>query len=91
MPHPRISSEDIGRRGKEWYEQTIRPIVETEENIGKIISIDVETGDYAIADDLLDAGAMVRARHPDAAMHAERIGYNAVYAVGGTLTRTAKL
>lgn len=91
MPHPRMSDEEVDRRGKEWYEQTIRPIVETEENIGKIISIDVETGDYAIADDLLAAGAMVRARHPDAILRAERIGYDAVYAVGGTLTRTAKL
>jgi hypothetical protein len=53
--------------------------------------IDVETGDYAIADDLLAAGDMVRARHPDAIMRAGRIGYNAVYAIGGTLTRTAKL
>ena len=91
MPHPRISGDEINRRGKEWYEQTIRPVVETEENIGKIISIDVETGDYAIADDPITAGDMVFARHPGAAMYGARIGYNAMYAIGGTLTRTAKI
>ena len=89
MPHPRISSEDIDQRGREWYEQKLRPIVETAENIGKIISIDVETGDYAIADDLIAAGDAVFARHPGAAMYGVRIGYNAVYALGGTLTRTS--
>ena len=53
MPHARIPSEEIGRRGKELYETKIRPIVETDENIGKLISINIETGDYAIGDDLL--------------------------------------
>ncbi len=91
MPHARISSEDIDRRGREWYEQKLRPLVETSENIGKIISIDVETGDYAIGDDLMSAGDAVLARHPGAAMYGARIGYNAVYAVGGTLTRTVTL
>jgi hypothetical protein len=91
MSHPRLSGDEINRRGKEWYEQKIRPIVETEENIGKVISIDVETGDYAIADEPLAAGDQVLARHPDAAMYGTRIGYNAMYAIGGTLTRTAKI
>ena len=91
MPHPRISSEEIGRCGEEWYEQKIRPIVETEENIDKIIFIDVETGDYAIADEPLAASSQIFARHPSAAIYGARIGYNAVYTIGGTLTRTAKL
>jgi hypothetical protein len=39
MPHPRYSSEEITRRGNELYEQRIRSLVETKENIGKIVSI----------------------------------------------------
>lgn len=88
MPHPRLTGDEIDRRGSSLYEQKIRPLVETAANIGKIISIDVETGDYAIADDLITAGDQVLARHPNAAMYGARIGYNAVYALGGTLTRT---
>ena len=87
MPHARVSSEDIDRLGIELYEQKIRPLVETSENIGKIISIDVEAGDYAIADDLITADDAVLARHPGAAMYGARIGYNAVFSIGGTLTK----
>ena len=51
MPHSRFSSGEIGRPGDELYEQHIRAQVATEENIGKLLSIDVETGDYEIGDD----------------------------------------
>src|SRR5438046_5700544 len=46
MPHPRISSEEIDRRGQELYERQIRDHVETQENLGKQIVIDIETGEY---------------------------------------------
>jgi hypothetical protein len=89
MPHPRYTGDEIGQIGHEVYEKRLRPKVETEENIGKIISIDIETGDYEVADDLLVAANRLLAKHPDAAIWNERIGYNAVYAVGGSLRRTA--
>jgi hypothetical protein len=89
MPHPRFSSEEIDRRGKELYEKTIRAQVETTENIGKIISINIETGDYEIGDDLVVTSHKLQAKQPDAALWGERIGFNAVYSVGGTLIRTA--
>lgn len=73
-------SDDIGRRGQQIYEEKLRPLVETEENIGKIISIDVETGDYEIDNDLIKAGDRLLARHPGASLHGARIGYDAVYA-----------
>jgi hypothetical protein len=90
MPHPRFRGEEIARRGEELYEQHLRAQVETEENIGKIISIDIETGDYEIADDALITGRRLQAKHPDAAIYGKRIGYNAVFAIGGTLVRTAE-
>jgi hypothetical protein len=71
------------------YERQIRSQVETQENIGKIISIDIETGDYEVGDDLITTGNRLFARHPEAALYGARIGYNAVYALGGTLVRTA--
>jgi hypothetical protein len=89
LPHPRFSSEEIARRGEELYERCIRAKVETEENIGRVISIDIETGDCEIDDDPLVTARRLQARHPDTAIWTKRIGYNAVYAVGGALTRTA--
>ena len=85
----KYSGEEIGRRGQEIYEQRLRAHVENEGNIGKIISIDVESGDYEIADDLLVSGKRLQQRRPNALMYGKRIGYDAVYAVGGSLVRTA--
>jgi hypothetical protein len=89
MVHPRFSGEEIGRRGEEIYKQKLRALVETEQNVGKIVSIDVETGDYEIDSDLLAAADRLLARHPGAALYGVRIGYDAVYAFGtGTIQRT---
>ena len=90
MPHPLYSSIEITRRSKELYEQRIRTLVETQENVGKIVSIDIETGDYEVGDDLISTGDRLFARHPGAALYGARIGYNAVYAVGGSLVRTER-
>lgn len=87
MGHPRYSSEEIGSRGREIY-QRIRPLVETEENIGKLISIDIETGEYAIGDDLISSTDQVLARHPGAPLYGARIGYDAVYAFSADIVRT---
>ena len=88
MPHSRYSSEDIARLGEELYANRLREEVETEANIGKIISIDIETGSYAIDDDPIVTGRQLLDVHPDAAIYGKRIGYDAVYAIGGTLLRT---
>jgi hypothetical protein len=90
MPHPRFSGEEIARRGDALYEEKLRPVVETDENIGKIISIDIETGAYEIGEDPVATGRCLQARHADAAIWTKRIGYNAVYALGGSLTRTVQ-
>ena len=78
---------EISRLGKECY-NTLRATVETSETIGKLIAIDVNTGHYEIGEDILVVSDRLKTRHPNAEMWAERIGFNAVYTVGGTLTRT---
>ena len=90
MPHPRYPGDQIGRIGKELYENQLRDVVETEENIGKIISIDIETGDYEIGDDVVATAKSLLARRPDAALYGTRIGYDAVYAIGGSINRVVR-
>ncbi len=53
MAHAQLSKEEIAQLGGEIYEKSIRYQVETAENIGKIISINIDTGDYEIDDDLV--------------------------------------
>jgi hypothetical protein len=79
--------DDISRIGHEIYESQHRLKVETEENIGKLISIDINTGDYEIGDKPLATIQRLQARRPEAEIWTERIGYDAVYAVGGSLRR----
>jgi hypothetical protein len=88
MPHTRFTGDEIANRGEDIYDRVLRAQVETQQNVGKIISIDIETGDYEIDADPVVAGRRLQARHPDVAMYGKRIGYDAVYAVGGTVLRT---
>jgi hypothetical protein len=83
-------SEEISRIGHEIYETRLRSQVETEENIGRLISIDIHTGDYEIGDKLLATMKRLRDRRPQAEIWTERIGYNAVYAVGGSRRRVER-
>ncbi len=89
MPHPQFSSEEIARRGEEIYERDIRAAVEDEFD-GKVIVIDIETGDYAIDESALPAADRLLARHAGAALYSTRIGYDAVYSFGGFVPRRTK-
>ena len=80
----------VSRIGHEIYETQLRPKVETEENIGKLISIDINTGDYEIGDRPLSTIKRLQARRPEAEIWTERIGYDAVYALGGSLRRVGR-
>ncbi len=82
--------DDISRIGHEIYETQLRPKVETEENIGKLISIDINTGDYEIGEKLVLTIKRLQARRPEAEIWSERIGYDAVYGVGGSIRRVER-
>ncbi len=85
-----LSAEETAQRGERLYAAAIRNVVDRPENLGKIVAIDLNTGDYVIHPDLIGAYDRLRDQHADAVIWAERIGYDAVYAVGGTLVRTVQ-
>ncbi|MCX6378516.1 MAG: hypothetical protein NT023_03430 [Armatimonadetes bacterium] len=68
-----LNETEVAKKGDSLYEQ-IRLTVETAENIGNIVSIDVETGDYEIDADVLQAGRRLQGRHPKVLIVAKRIG-----------------
>ncbi len=88
MPLPLLNRAEIAKLGQELYARHIRAQVEVTENIGKIVSIDIETGEYEIGDELVETSLRSQSKHPNALLWAERIGFDAVYAVGGTIIRT---
>jgi hypothetical protein len=74
---PRYSKEEFARRGDEIYESQVRQPVE-QGNHGRIVAIDIETGAFEVADDLLTASKHLTARLPDAQTWFVRIGHPAV-------------
>ena len=86
-----LQSEPLEKRAMTFYEAGIREKVEKEENIGKLLSIDVETGDYEMDNDPgFNAIKHLRSKNPQAKIFTLRIGYDAVYALGGVLERTSR-
>jgi hypothetical protein len=78
----RYPPEEYDRRGKEWYQRVIRPKVEAG-NKGRLVVIDIETGEYEVGDNGLTAAEALYARLPNAQPYCVRIGYKAVHAYGG--------
>lgn len=70
-------TEEVTRRGGEIYERIVRPKVESEPggaNDGRFVALDVESGDYEVADEALPATARLRKRRPDAVFYLTRVG-----------------
>jgi hypothetical protein len=85
---PRYSKEEFAQRGDALYESEIRSQIDEEGNHGKIVAIDIETGAFEVADDLLTASKHLVARVPDAQTWFVRIGHLAVDHFGARSLRT---
>lgn len=86
---PRYDKEEHARRGTEIYEQQVRLQVEAG-NDGKIVAIDVDTGAFEVADDLLTASHRLLARFPDAQAWFVRIGRRGVHRFGPRAAATSR-
>ncbi len=82
----RYPKEEFARMGDEIYENKVRPIVE-EGNKGKIVAIDIESGDYKVDMDTIKASQYLIDKNPDAQIWCVRIGHRAVFRIGGIRKR----
>ncbi len=83
----RLSSDETVRLGQEIYERDIRHQVEAD-HVGKIVAIDVDSGNWAMGDEVLVAAERLRAKRPEAVnVFCERVGYRTVASIGGGLRR----
>jgi hypothetical protein len=83
---PRYSKEEFARRGDEIYESQVRAQVE-EGNHGKIVAIDLETGDFEVDASEIAACNRLEARRPDAQIWIIRVGSRHVRRFGGRTKR----
>ncbi len=86
---PRRSPEETARLGKDIYQADIRPQVEAD-HVGEVVAIDVDSGSWALGEDVLEAVDRLRAQRPEAVnVWSERVGYRALASLGGgSLRRT---
>ena len=76
-----IRKEDAATIGRAIYNEKIRHRLAPGDE-GRLVVIDVESGDYEIGDDDLTATLRLRERRPNAFTWAERVGYPAPYHMG---------
>lgn len=70
---PRFTPEEVGRLGEEIYEKKLKAILDPAEK-GRVIAIDVLSGDYALADSILEASDAIRAQHTNPVVYFMRVG-----------------
>ena len=85
---PRYSKEEFAQRGDALYDSQIRSQIDEEGDRGKIVAIDLETGDFEVDASEIVACDRLEASHPDAQIWMVRIGSRYVRRFGG---RTKKL
>ena len=63
--------KEIVHRGEAIYGERIRPLVERD-NFGKFLSIDIETGEWEMSDDLFNTTDRLHQKHPGALLFSTR-------------------
>ena len=74
MPGLRLPDQEIAGRGKAIYRNQLKELLEPTRR-GQFVAIDVETEDYEVADETMDAMDRLQERVPEAQIWVERIGY----------------
>ena len=76
MTIPNLTDAEFCARGEKIYRERIRPTL-TEADIGKFVTIDINSGDYEIDADDISGDLKLRARKPGSLYYGLRVGYTA--------------
>ena len=77
----KLTPDEVVERGKAIYEQSIRAQVEAG-SIGKLVMIDVLSGNWVMGEDRVGMARHLRELNPDAANFALRVGYPTAEKIG---------
>ncbi len=84
------TAEETARLGDRIYEREIREQVETEHH-GEVVAIDVNSGRWAIGENVIAARELLRKRQPQAAdVWLLRVGHRSLHRFGGRSLGSAK-
>ena len=81
---PIENEEEFEKKAKKIYKTKYQRELEADETLkGKIVAIEVDSGDYFIGDSVLQAGFKGREKYPRKQFFFFRIGFKAVYSHKG--------
>jgi hypothetical protein len=76
-----LTTDQVAAKGQKIYDEKLKGILEAE-NKGKFVVIEVESGDYFVADTVLEALQKAKEKYPNKILHAIRIGYEGIFKMG---------
>jgi hypothetical protein len=82
-----LSRQEVAHRAQQMYESGIRQQVHSEENIGRMVIIDIETGNYEVDEDGLVSATHLSEKNPTARLFGICIGYNVSACFSGVMER----
>ena len=75
---PNINPAEIARKGEEIYEKKLKDKIE-KDYFGKIVAIEVDSGEYFLGDTTIEASNRAKKRFPDKITYLKKIGFPAVF------------
>lgn len=85
-PEPKYTKEEFARRASEIFEQHIKSKVAQEQS-DRFLAIDIDSGDYEVADRELDAINRLRERAPNSQIWLRRVGSESAHRLGSRSIR----
>ncbi|MFQ6032784.1 MAG: hypothetical protein ACE5K2_07675 [Candidatus Zixiibacteriota bacterium] len=73
-----VDIRKLGDEGERIYREKLKPLLEPEHK-GKIVAIEIESGDYFLGDSVVEAGQRAREKCPDKLFHFMRVGFRALH------------
>jgi len=83
---PKYSKDEFSRRGEEMFQQQITDQLDGVDP-DKVIAIDIDSGDFEVADEMIEAVDRLRQRKPEAQVWMRRVGPGAIMRFGGAQGR----
>ena len=77
------SVEEVAAKANQLYANGIQQEAETPDNIGKMLTIDIETGEYYIDRNGVEGMIFLKGKRPTARLFTLRIGYSSAFGFGG--------
>lgn len=80
---PELILSEFSQKGEDIYKAKILPKISFEDLKGKIMAIEVDSGDYFIESTVVKAITLAQKKYPDKKFYLKRIGYRAVHSHKG--------